>query len=43
MERIELKKIKVGAGRYDEDIQKVKVDGGVLAETGKVYIFAEVE
>ncbi len=43
LERVELKKIKVGAGRYDEDIQKIKVDGGVLAETAKIYIFAEVE
>ncbi len=43
LERIELKKIKVGAGRYDEDIQKIKVDGGVLAETSKVYTVAEVE
>ncbi len=42
LERVELKNIKVGAGRYVEDIQKVKIDGGILAETGKIYIFAEV-
>jgi len=43
LERIKLKNIKVGAGRYFEDIQKVKVDGGILAGTGKVYLFAEVK
>jgi len=43
LERIELKKIKVGPGRYNEDIQKIKVDGGNLAQTAKIYIFAEVE
>ncbi len=43
LERIKLKKIKVGPGRYNEDIQKIKVDGGNLAQTAKVYIFAEVE
>jgi hypothetical protein len=43
LERIKLKNIKVGAGRYIEDIQKIKVDGGVLAETAKIYIFAEVK
>jgi len=43
LERIKLKNIKVGAGRYFEDIQKVKVDGGILAGTGKIYIFAEVK
>ena len=43
LERIKLKKIKVAPGRYDEDIQKIKVDGGNLAETAKAYIFAEVE
>jgi len=43
LERIELRKIKVGVGRYNEDLQKVKVDGGNLADTAKAYIFAEVE
>ncbi|RLE18099.1 MAG: hypothetical protein DRJ61_03860 [Acidobacteria bacterium] len=43
LERVELKRIKVGPGRYTQAIQKIKIDGGNLADTAKVYIFAEVE
>ena len=43
LQRIKFKNIKVGFGRYIEDIQKVKVDGGILADTAKIYIFAEVK
>lgn len=43
LERVEFKRIKVGPGRYNQDIQKIKVDGGNLAHIAKVYIFAEVE
>ena len=42
LERIELKVVKIGAGKYDEDRQKIKVDGGLLVETAKIYLFAEV-
>lgn len=42
LERVELKTIRVGAGNSDEDIQKVKIDSGILAETGKIYLFAEI-
>lgn len=43
LERIRLKKIKVGSGRSIENIQRVKIDGGNLEDTAKVYFFAEVE
>lgn len=43
LERVELKRIRVGGGRYIEDIQKIKIDGGTLSETAKIYIFAEVK
>ena len=43
LERLEFKRIKVGPGRYNQNVQKIKVDGGTLTETAKVYIFAEVE
>ncbi len=42
LERIELKSIKVGKGKSDQDTQKIKVDGAILAKLGKVYIFAEI-
>ncbi len=42
LERVELKKFKVPGGRLKQDSQKVRIDGGVLAEMGKIYIFAEV-
>lgn len=43
LERVELKRIRIGGGRYIEDIQKIKIDGGSLSETAKIYIFAEVK
>lgn len=43
LDRIRLKKIKVGSGRSIENIQRVKIDGGNLEDTAKVYFFAEVE
>lgn len=43
LERIQLKRIRVGGGRYVEDIQKIKIDGASLTETAKIYIFSEVK
>ena len=43
LDRVELKRIRVGGGRYVEDIQKIKIDGASLTETAKIYIFAEVK
>ncbi len=42
LERIEFKTVKVGGGKFDRDTQKIKVDGGLLKETAKIYLFAEV-
>ncbi|MCD4749844.1 MAG: hypothetical protein K8R59_10770 [Thermoanaerobaculales bacterium] len=41
--RLVLRPIKAGGGRFKEDSQKYKIDGRVLAETAKVYFFAEVK
>ena len=42
LDRVELKTFKVSGGRLKQDNQKVRIDGGVLADMGKIYIFAEV-
>lgn len=43
LERVELKRIRIGGGRYIEDIQKIKIDGAILTDTAKIYIFSEVK
>jgi len=41
--RIELKGIKTKPGKFVKDVQKIKIDGALLTDTSKVYIFAEVQ
>ncbi len=43
LQRVELKSFKVSGGRLKQDVQKIRINGAVLAEMGKIYFFAEVD
>jgi hypothetical protein len=43
LDRVELKGIKAKPGKFVKDVQKIKIDGALLTDTSKVYIFAEVQ
>jgi len=43
LDRVELKGIKAKPGKSVKDVQKIKIDGALLSDTSKIYIFAEVQ
>jgi hypothetical protein len=42
LERVELKTFKASSGRFESEVQRIKIDGGTAQRLGKVYVFAEI-
>lgn len=43
LERLTLDSVKVGSGKFEEDRQKLKINGDALLSMSELYIYCEVE